>query len=132
MSRQQLIPGLLVKKDPDEYDMFLVVKYKREVLLRNILTGEELFPEGISYEIVGKKRSDKILVSLMNWGCREEFPMEDLKDLLKGRSDCRKKTYVSFPNDGSDSYTAVFTSRPVTDSEAYYLVLQYRGDLFDG
>lgn len=130
-SFSELRPGLLVKIDPEEDDLFLIVKSKDQILLKDIRTGEELYPEDIAYMIVGKKRNENIFVSAIHWGCREEFPMEDLKDLLKRRSDSRKKTYVCFPDDGSDSYFGVFTSAPVTDDEAFYLFLKSFDRLFD-
>jgi len=125
-----LKPGLLVKEDPDEYDIFLVVKDKSSILLKDICTGDEIYPGPVSYTVVGKKRSEDILVSVMCWGCREDFPMEELKDLLKERSDKRQKTYVCFPNDGSDTYMGIFTSVPVTEDEAYYLYLKSHDRLF--
>jgi len=128
----QLKPGLLVKKPDEDFDIFSVVKNKAEVLLKNISTGDELYPENIKYTVVGKERSENILVSIMHWGCREDFPMEDLKELLEKRSNNRRKTYVSFPDDGSDSFMAVFTCTPVTDSEAYYVYLKSHDLLFDG
>jgi hypothetical protein len=127
-----LTPGLLVKKDPEEFDLFLVVKNKGQILLKDVHTGEEMYPEDISYMIVGRNRSENILVSIIHWGCREDFPMEDLKELLQKRSDCRLKTYVSFPNDGSDSFLGIFTSTPVSDDEAYYVYLKSADRLFGG
>ena len=125
-----LRPGLLVKKDPDEYNTFLVMRDRGEIFLKNICTGDDEFPENISYMIVGKKRSEDIFVRQISWGCREDFPMEDLREILKERSDQRKKTYVCFPDDGSDSYMAVFTSMQVTDDEGYYLLLACSDRLF--
>jgi hypothetical protein len=128
----QLKPGLLVKKPDEDFDVFSVVKNKAELLLKNIFTGDELYPEAVEYVVVGKERNENILVLVMHWGCREEFPMEELEELLKERSDKRKKTYVSFPDDGSDTFMGVFTSQPVTDSEAYYVYLKSHDLLFDG
>ena len=128
----QLKPGLLIKNSPQDSDIFLVVKNKKEITIRNISTGDDFYPEAIEYIVVGKERNENILISMISWGCREEFPMEHLKDLLEEQSNNRRKTYVSFPDDGSDSYMAVFTSIFVTDAEAYYLFLKSHGYLFGG
>jgi len=127
----RLKPGLLVKKYSNDSDIFAVVKGDGQVFLRDVCTGEEEDLEDKHYYIVvGKQRSEDIVVTVMIWDWKEQIPMEDLRSLLKERSNKRKKTYVSFPDDGSDSYMAVFTSRPVNDDEGYYLYLKSTDRLF--
>ena len=121
--------GMLLKESWGSLDIFLVVKDKAEVILRNISTGE-YHVENKTYCLVGKERNEKILALVLSWGCREPFPTEEFQEILRTRSDNRKKTYVCFPDDGSDSYMAVFTSISITDAEAYYLYLKSHGYLF--
>jgi hypothetical protein len=132
IDHDDLKPGMLVKHHGYDDFIYIVIKKGREIVLKDIIEGYELYPESAKYEVVGKQRSQKVCISSFWFDCNdfEDF-MEDLKDLLKTQSNARKKTYVSFPDDGSSSYLAVFTSIPVNDNEAYYLHIKANPALYD-